>query len=58
MLVLYITRTGLPEKPVISGSVMDLIKQGKTEELKSAFFDEKRISHVEDHLISVREAIK
>ncbi|XP_057530401.1 beta-glucosidase 12-like isoform X2 [Amaranthus tricolor] len=55
---LYVTENGLPEKPVISGSVMDLIKQGKTEELKSAFFDEKRISHVEDHLISVREAIK
>ena len=46
------------EKPIISGSVMDSIKQGKIEELKAAFFDDKRISHVEEHLISVREAIK
>ena len=49
---------GVPEKPTVSASVMDLIKQGKTEELKAAFFDDKRLEHAEDHLLSIREAIK
>lgn len=55
---LYVTENGVPEKPTITGSVMDSIKQGKTDELKSAFFDDKRLAHAEAHLISIREAIK
>ncbi|CAO2829473.1 unnamed protein product [Amaranthus hypochondriacus] len=55
---LYVTENGVPEKPTVTASVMDLIKQGKTDELKAAFFDDKRLAHAEDHLLSIREAIK
>lgn len=55
---LFVTENGVPEKPTITGSVQDCIQQGKTEELKAAFFDDKRISHAEDHLSSIHEAIK
>uniref|UniRef100_A0A803MAT8 Beta-glucosidase n=1 Tax=Chenopodium quinoa TaxID=63459 RepID=A0A803MAT8_CHEQI len=53
---LFVTENGIPAKPIITGSVMDLIKEGKVKELKAAFFDDKRISHVEDHLTAIREA--
>ncbi|XP_021747831.1 beta-glucosidase 24-like [Chenopodium quinoa] len=55
---LYVTENGVPAKPTITGSILNSIKEGKIEELKAALFDDKRISHVEDHLTAIREANK
>lgn len=55
---LYVTENGVPEKPTITASVDDLIKQGNFDELKAAFFDGKRAAHAGDHLLSIREAMK
>lgn len=48
----------MPDKPTITGSVNDMIAQGKTAELEAAFYDDYRIQHAHDHLVAVREAIK
>lgn len=52
----HITTSGLPEKPTITGSVLDSIREDKTDEVKTALFDHRRISHAEDHLTAIREA--
>lgn len=54
----YVTENGMPDKPTITGSVNDMIAQGKTAELEAAFYDDYRIQHAHDHLVAVREAIK
>ncbi|XP_021775934.1 beta-glucosidase 13-like [Chenopodium quinoa] len=54
----YVTENGISSQPTISGSIKDLIKHGKYNELQDAFYDYDRIKYAAGHLIAVRDAIR